>query len=150
MVFKQNFPSLGFLEVLHHLGLISHIPPCILMLTMTLIVNHFMGKVHHYNSPGVTGIINKSIQGVNSLDVTKAMTKGMIQGVDAQQEAWGVMFVELQMNMTFWNPHSYISLTWAFFVLNDPATHFQIQLVQNMRCILCHPMWLKFLVRTIT
>lgn len=49
----------------------------------------------------VTGITNESIQGVNALDVVKVMIKGMIQGVDAQQEAWGVMFVELQMNMTF-------------------------------------------------
>jgi hypothetical protein len=76
------------------------------------------------------------------------MIKGMIQGVDVQQEAWGVMFIELQMNMTFWNPHSYISLAWAFFVLNDLATHVQIQLVQNMRCMLCQPMWFKFPIRT--
>jgi hypothetical protein len=65
----------------------------------------------------VTGITNESIQGVNALDVVEIMIKRMIQGVDVQQEAWLVMFVELQMNMTFWSPHSCISLPWAFFVL---------------------------------
>lgn len=98
---------------------------------------------------GVTSIINKSIQGVSALDVVEGMNEGMIQGVDIQRETLGVMFVELQMNMTFWSPHSRISLAWAFFVSNDPTTHVQIQLVQNMRCILCHPMSLKFpVIRT--
>ncbi len=50
MVLMQNFPLLGFLKVLYHLGLTSLIPAWTLMLTMTLIANHFMGKVHHYNS----------------------------------------------------------------------------------------------------
>jgi hypothetical protein len=77
----------------------------------------------------VTNITSKSIQGVSALDVVEAMTKRMIQRVDTQQETLGVMFVELQMNMIFWNPHSHISLAWAFFVSNDPTTHVQIQLV---------------------
>jgi hypothetical protein len=85
---------------------------------------------------GVMSITNESIQGVRALDVANEVTKGMIQGVDVQQEAWGVMFVELQMNMTFCSPYSRISLAWAFFVLNDPTTRVQIQLVQNMKCIL--------------
>jgi hypothetical protein len=89
----------------------------------------FHGEGASLQFTSVNGITNKSIQGVNALDVIEVMTKGMIQGVDVQQEAWGVMFVELQMNMTFWSPHSRISLAWAFFVLHDPATHVQMQLV---------------------
>lgn len=32
-----------------------------------------------------------------------------------------------------------MSFTWEFFVLNNLTTQVQIQLVQNMKCILCHP-----------
>jgi hypothetical protein len=63
-------------------------------------------------------MISELIQGACAFDVVEVETKGVIQ-----RETWGVLFVKLQKNQTFYSPHSHVSLAWAFFVLNDTIAH---------------------------
>jgi hypothetical protein len=74
----QKFPLLKVFEISHYLGLVSHVLPWILMLTMTLITKHFMGKGMSLQFTNVTGVTHELIQGVGAFNVAKELTKGVI------------------------------------------------------------------------
>ncbi len=52
---------------------------------------------------------------------------------------WNVQIQELQKNQKLWVLHHHNTCVWVSFAFNNPTIMVNIQVIQNIKCILCHP-----------